>query len=101
MASWVSGYKAVGGYFEGEVFNTHFGNVDNVPWGNPPGLYGFCSWNSDSLYLNNGHEVPREVWENATPYTDIEMAIFNIEFTTPTQYPVQMVVKLKMQDVNL
>lgn len=100
MASWVSGYRSVGGYFTNEVFNTYFGNVDNVPWGNPPGLYQFCSWGSDSIYLNNGYEIPQSAWAAAAPYTDIELAVFNISFTTPPQYPVQMVVKLEMQDVS-
>lgn len=100
MASWISGYRSIGGYFTNKVFNTNFGTVDNVPWSNPPGLYGFCSWGGDSLYLNDGHEIPQSVWETATPYTDIVLAVFNISFTTPPQYPVQMVVKLEMQDVS-
>lgn len=100
MASWVSGYRAVGGYFSGEVFNTFFGNVDTIPWRNHPNQYQFCDWYDNGIHLIDGYEIPKATWQSATPYTDIVLAVFDITQNPQPQYPVQMVVKLNMQDVT-
>lgn len=100
MASWVSGYRAVGGYFSGEVFNTFFGNVDAIPWRNAPNRYQFCDWYDNGIHLIDGYEIPKATWQSATPYTDIVLAVFDITQNPQPQYPVQMVVKLNMQDVT-
>lgn len=100
MASWIKGYKAVGGYFAGEVFSTYFGNVDSIPWGNAPNQYQFCDWRDTSIHLTNGYEIPKATWQSATAYTDIVLAVFDITQNPAPQYPVQMVVKLNMQDVT-
>lgn len=100
MASWVSGYKAVGGYFAGEVFSTYFGNVDSIPWRNAPNRYQFCDWYDSAIHLINGFEIPRSVWQSATPYTSIVLAIFDIEKSTPSANIERMVIKLNMQDVT-
>lgn len=100
MASWVSGYRAVGGYFSGEVFNTFFGNVNSVPWSNAPNQYQFCDWRDTSIHLTNGYEIPKATWQSATAYTDIVLAVFDITQNPAPQYPVQMVIKLNMQEVT-
>lgn len=100
MSSWVSGYKAVGGLFSGEVFHTYFGNVDALPWRNAPNRYQFCDWYDSGIHLTDGYEIPRSVWQGATPYTDITLAVFNIEKDPAPEHPEQMVVKLNMQDVT-
>lgn len=100
MASWISGYKAVGGYFEGQIFSTYFGNVDSIPWRNAPNRYQFCDWYDSAIHLINGHEIPRSVWQSATPYTSIVLAIFEIEKSTPSANIERMVIKLDMQDVS-
>ena len=100
MASWVSGYRAVGGYFSGEVFDTFFGNVDTIPWRNTPNRYQFCDWYDNGIHLIDGYEIPKATWQSATPYTDIVLAVFDITQNPQPQYPVQMVIKLVMQDVS-
>lgn len=100
MASWIKGYKAVGGYFAGNVFSTYFGNVDSIPWRNAPNRYQFCDWYDSAIHLINGHEIPKSVWQGATPYTSITLAIFDIEKSTPSANIERMVIKLNMQDVT-
>lgn len=100
MASWIKGYKAVGGYFAGDVFSTYFGNMDSIPWRNAPNRYQFCDWYDSAIHLINGHEIPKSVWQGATPHTSITLAIFDIEKSTPSANIEQMVIKLIMQEVT-
>ena len=91
MASWLKGYKSLGGYFDGKVFSTYFGNVDSIPWRNAPNQYQFCDWYDSAIHLITGHEIPKSVWQGATPYTNIVLAVFDIKKTPEPTYPEQMV----------
>ena len=94
--AWAAGWKSKGGYCNLTVFETNGGDVSGWSWSNPPGLYGFCSFRDTSIHLKIGADIPSSFWSSATPYSIVDMAVFDIENQSAKT---QLVVKFHMQEV--
>lgn len=93
--AWAEGWRSIGGYCSQQIFETNGGDVSGWSWGNPPGLYGFCDFQDNSVHLKIGADIPASFWSNVTPYSIVDMAVFDIENqSTKTQ----LVVKFHIQD---
>ena len=95
--AWAEGWRSVGGYCSQQIFETNGGDGSDWGWMNNPGRYNFCNFKGRDVHLNLGANIPSSFWSGVTPYSIVEMAIFDIDGQSAKT---QLVVKFHIQDAD-